>query len=55
MTSVPVRLERANEQIENPGGLTGTAGRAGYYLFLRTSGDFRVVITVEAGYALTAG
>lgn len=47
---VPVRLERRNGGVEDAGGLTGTVGLAGYFFFLRTSGDFRVVISPPQGW-----
>ena len=52
---VPVRLERLNGQTEDPGGVTGSVGAPGYYFFLKTTGQYRVVITVPAGYALAPG
>jgi hypothetical protein len=50
-----VRLERLNGQTEDAGGLTGTAGPAGYYFFLKTSGSYRIVVTPPAGYAFADG
>lgn len=55
INGVPVRLERTNGQTEDPGGLTGSVGQPGYYFFLKTSGQFRIVITVPAGYSLAPG
>lgn len=55
INGVPVRLERLNGQTEDPGGLTGSVGAAGYYFFLKTSGQFRIVITVPSEYALAPG
>lgn len=52
---VPVRLERLNGQTEEAGGNTGTAGLPGYYFFLKTRGEYRVAITVPAGYVLADG
>lgn len=52
---VAVRLDRTNGAIETAGGLTGTAGPPGYYFFLHTKGDFRVVITPPTGYELAPG
>lgn len=50
-----VRLERRGGAVEDPGGLTGSVGRAGYYFFLRVSGDFRIVVTPPAGYEFAPG
>ena len=52
---VPVRLDRLNGETEDAGGLTGTAGSPGFYFFLKTQGDYRIVITPPAGYALAEG
>ena len=52
INGVPVRLDRPNGQSEDAGGTTGTVGLPGYFFFLRTSGEFDVVITVPAGYRL---
>jgi hypothetical protein len=54
VNGVPVRLDRRTGQVEETGGTTGTVGLAGYYFFLKTAGDYRVVITVPNGYALAA-
>ena len=37
------------------GGPTGSVGLPGYYFFLKTSGDYRLVVTVPAGYELAPG
>ena len=50
-----VRLERLGGQVEEAGGLTGSVGLAGYYFFLKTSGEYRVVVTPPAGYEFAAG
>ena len=50
-----VRLERLNGGIEEAGGLTGSAGAPGYYFFLKTSGEYRVVITPPTGYTFATG
>lgn len=50
-----VRLERVNGQVEDPGGATGSVGLPGYYFFLRTSGEFRVVVTPPTGYTFATG
>ena len=55
INGVMVRLERRNGEVEDPGGQTGSVGLPGYYFFLRTSGDFRIVITPPAGYTLAPG
>jgi hypothetical protein len=52
---VGVRLDRLNGQVEEAGGPTGSAGLPGYYFFLKTEGNYRVVITVPAGYVLADG
>ncbi|HEX7155156.1 MAG TPA: hypothetical protein VF618_27050 [Thermoanaerobaculia bacterium] len=55
INGVPVRLERTGGQVEDAGGVTGSVGLPGYYFFLKTSGDFRIVITPPPGYELAAG
>ena len=55
INGVPVRLERPSGQVEDSGGTTGSVGPAGYYFFLKTGGEFRVVITVPSGYELAPG
>jgi hypothetical protein len=55
INGAPVRLERPGGQTEDAGGPTGSAGLPGYYFFLRTGGQYRVVITPPAGYQLPAG
>lgn len=50
-----VRLDRLNGQTEDAGGPTGSVGLPGYYFFLKTSGQYRVVVTPPAGYALADG
>lgn len=55
INGVPVRLERPGGQTEDAGGPTGSVGLPGYYFFLKTSGQYRVVITPPAGYQLPAG
>jgi hypothetical protein len=55
INGVPVRLERTNGQVVEDGGVTGNAGLPGYTFFLRTAGDYRIVITVPAGYVLADG
>ena len=47
---VTVRLMRRNGGVEDEGGPTGSVGLPGYFFFLKTGGDYRVVITVPAGY-----
>jgi hypothetical protein len=54
INGVPVRLERTNGQLVEDG-VTGNAGAPGYTLFLRTKGDYRISITVPAGYVLADG
>ena len=55
INGVPVRLDRLNGQVEDSGGTTGSAGLPGYYFFLKTGGEFRVVITVPSGYEPAPG
>lgn len=55
INGVPVRLERSGGQVEDAGGVTGSVGLPGYYFFLKTGGDFRVVIVPPAGFALAEG
>jgi len=55
INGVQVRLDRLNGQTEEAGGLTGSAGLPGYYFFLKTQGEYRIVITVPAGYVLVDG
>ena len=55
VNGVAVRLDRLNGQTEDAGGATGSVGLPGYYFFLKTSGQYRVVITPPAGYQLAAG
>jgi hypothetical protein len=50
-----VRMERSNGQTEDAGGLTGSVGLPGYYFFLKTSGQYRIVVTPPAGYAFAEG
>ncbi|HYK04155.1 MAG TPA: carboxypeptidase-like regulatory domain-containing protein [Thermoanaerobaculia bacterium] len=50
-----VRMERLNGQTEDAGGLTGSVGLPGYYFFLKTSGQYRIVLTPPAGYTLAEG
>ena len=50
-----VRLDRMNGQVEDQGGLSGTAGLPGYYFFLKTSGEYRIVVTPPAGYEFAPG
>ena len=52
---VRVRLDRPNGGIEDEGGLTGSFAIPGYYFFLRTSGEFLVVIIPPAGYQPAPG
>ncbi len=55
VNGVAVRMERLNGQTEDAGGMTGTVGLAGYFFFLKTGGEYRVVITPPAGYELASG
>ncbi len=55
INGVPVRMDRLNGQTEDAGGLTGTVGLPGYYFFLKTGGEYRIVITPPAGYELEPG
>lgn len=50
-----VRLDRPNGQTEDAGGATGSVGLPGYYFFLKTSGDYRIVVTPPAGYTFQSG
>ncbi|HYO77322.1 MAG TPA: hypothetical protein VE010_12735 [Thermoanaerobaculia bacterium] len=52
VNGVQVRLDRRSGGVEDPGGATGTVGPAGYYFFLKTTGEFRIVITPPAGFVL---
>ena len=52
INGVPVRLNRTNGQTEDAGGMSGSVGLPGYYFFLKTSGQYDVVITIPDGYAL---
>ena len=54
VNGVPVRLNRTNGQTEDAGGMSGSVGIPGYYFFLKTSGQYDVVITVPDGYALAS-
>src|SRR4051812_6664993 len=45
-----VSLVKTNGQVDDTGGLTGGAGLPGYYFFLRTTGDFNIVVSPPAGY-----
>ena len=54
INGVRVRLDRRNGNLEDEGGLTGSAGLPGYYFFLHTTGEYRIVIVVPPGYALGA-
>jgi hypothetical protein len=55
INGVPVRLDNRNGTTEDAGGTTGSVGLPGYYFFLRTSGRFRIVITVPSDYELAPG
>lgn len=50
-----VRLERLDGGIEDPGGASGSVGLPGYYFFLRTAGEYRVVVTPPTGYTFATG
>jgi len=50
-----VRMDRLNGQTEDAGGLSGSVGLPGYYFFLKTSGQYRIVVTPPAGYAFAEG
>ena len=52
INGVAVKLNRPGGQTEDAGGATGSVGLPGYYFFLKTSGQFDVVITVPDGYSL---
>ena len=52
VNGVAVRLNRTNGQTEDAGGTTGSVGMPGYYFFLKTSGQYDVVIAVPDGYTL---
>ncbi len=52
VNGVPVRLDRRDGGREDEGGLTGSFSQPGYYFFLKTTGQYRIVITVPAGYTL---
>ncbi|HEX8252186.1 MAG TPA: hypothetical protein VF846_03475 [Thermoanaerobaculia bacterium] len=52
VNGVQVRLERRTGAVEDAGGLTGSVGPAGYYFFLKTTGEFRIAITPPTGYVL---
>lgn len=54
INGVPVRLDRRDGPTEDTGGASGSVGLPGYFFFLRTSGQFRVVITVPAEYTLAS-
>lgn len=55
VNGVAVRLDRLNGETEDSGGMTGSVGLPGYFFFLKTTGDYRVVITPPAGYELASG
>lgn len=55
VNGVQVRMDRSNGQTEDAGGFTGTVGLPGYYFFLKTGGDYRIVITPPSGYELAPG
>ena len=55
VNGVMVRLDRRDGGREDEGGATGSVGLPGYFFFLRTSGQYRIVITVPAGYTVAAG
>jgi len=55
INGVQVRMDRSSGQTEDAGGLTGTVGLPGYYFFLKTGGDYRIVITPPSGYELAPG
>lgn len=50
-----VRLDRMNGGTEDQGGVTGSAGLPGYYFFLKTDGEYRLVVTPPAGYQFASG
>ena len=52
VNGVAVRLNRTNGQTEDPGGMTGSVGLPGYFFFLKTSGQFDVVINIPDGFSL---
>jgi hypothetical protein len=55
VNGVTVRMDRSNGTTEDAGGLTGSVGVPGYFFFLKTSGEYRIVITPPAGYELAPG
>jgi hypothetical protein len=50
-----VSLVKPNGQVDDTGGLTGGAGIPGYYFFLRTTGDFKIVVSPPSGYEFVPG